>query len=405
RLTRLLANPRLDELALVLRWLKLSYHFCADAPTLADGRPLLPVLVDTTYFEPFACLVASVPCGSRGLPVALTTYHRTTLDACFPPEATWPDPDMPLLAPGHRHPRPAPAAAQVARWATQNRIEEQLWRVLTHLVSPAVRPVFVGDRGFARAELFRSLQAAGHDFVIRIDAETHVQVNPFALPAPAATALACAPGARRWVPQGTYGADARVPVHLLAVHDPDQAEPWFLATTLASAEAAEQLYRRRMRLECSNRDWKTGVLLREGDDHHALTNPLHLHRLLLALAAAQWGCALVGLQAWHDLPTTPTAPAPTLLETLPPRLPPPRPRHGARRGPPRSRPPPARMGGPRPACPRGCGASPPAAGSATCAWGSKSCAHPICAGWSAASSAGSAITCGPPPPCGAPGSA
>jgi len=326
RLTRLLSNPRLDELALAVRWLKLSYHFCADAPTLADGRPLLPVLIDTTYFEPFACLVASVPCGSRGLPIALTTYHRTTLDACFPPEATWPHPDTPLLAPGRRHPRPAPAAAQVCGWASQNRIEEQLWRVLTHLVSPAVRPVFVGDRGFARAELFRSLQAQGHDFVIRIDAETHVQVNPFALPAPAATALACAPGARCWQPQGTYGADARVPVHLLAVHDPDQAEPWFLATTLASAAAAEQLYRWRMRLECSNRDWKTGVLLREGDDHHALTNPLHLHRLLLALAAAQWGCALVGLQAWHDLPTAPpapTAPAPTLLDTLPPGAVPP----------------------------------------------------------------------------------
>ncbi len=84
RLTRLLANPRLDELALVQRWLKLSYHFSADAPTLADGRPLLPVLVDTTYFEPFACLLASVPCGSRGLPIALTTYHRSTLEACFP---------------------------------------------------------------------------------------------------------------------------------------------------------------------------------------------------------------------------------------------------------------------------------------------------------------------------------
>ena len=88
RLTRLLSNPRLDELALVVRWLKLSYHFSADAPTLTEGRPLLPVLVDTTSFEPFACLVASVPCGSRGLPIALTTYHRTTLDACFLPAAT-----------------------------------------------------------------------------------------------------------------------------------------------------------------------------------------------------------------------------------------------------------------------------------------------------------------------------
>src|SRR5207245_10469162 len=108
----------------------------------------------------------------------------------------------------------------------------------------------------------------------------------------------CAAGARRWQPHGRYGADARVPVHLLAVHDPDQAEPWFLATTLTSAEAAEQLYRWRMRLECSNRDWKTGVLLREGDDHHAITNPPHLHRLLLALAASPRRFALLGLPAF-----------------------------------------------------------------------------------------------------------
>lgn len=78
-LTRLLHNPRLDELAPTACWLKLSYHFRVDAPTLADGRPLLPVAVDTTYFEPFACLLAGVPCGSRGLPIALTTYHRTWL--------------------------------------------------------------------------------------------------------------------------------------------------------------------------------------------------------------------------------------------------------------------------------------------------------------------------------------
>src|SRR5438067_10702848 len=47
RLTRLLANPRLDELALTVRRLKLAYHFSADAPTLSDGRLPLPVLVDT----------------------------------------------------------------------------------------------------------------------------------------------------------------------------------------------------------------------------------------------------------------------------------------------------------------------------------------------------------------------
>jgi hypothetical protein len=323
RLTRLLANPRLDELALSVRWLKLSYHFSADAPTLADGRPLLPVLVDTTYFEPFACLLASVPCGSRGLPIALTTYHRTTLEACLPPEATWPPPQPPLRAPGRRHPAPAPSAAVVARWPSQNRIEEQLFRLVRHLVSPALRPVLVADRGFARAELFQHLQAHGQDFVIRIDAETHVQRNPFAVPGPAAQVLACPPGERRWYPQGTYHATERVPVHLLAVHDGEQAEPWYLATTLPDAAASELLYRWRMRAECTHRDWKTGVLLREGDDHHALTQPLHLHRLLLVLAAAEWLCALVGLQGWRDLPTAAgSAGAATPLDAVPPLTPP-----------------------------------------------------------------------------------
>src|SRR4051794_2234878 len=185
RLTRLLANPRLDELVLAQHWLKLSYHFSADAPTLADGRPLLPVLVDTTYFEPFACLLASVPCGSRGLPIALTTYHRTTLEACFPPQATWPTDAIALDAPRRCQPRPAPASAVVERWASQNRIEEQLLRLVQHLVSPARRAVIVGDRGFARAEWFRTLQAQQQGFVIRIDAETHVQRNRFAIPRPA----------------------------------------------------------------------------------------------------------------------------------------------------------------------------------------------------------------------------
>ena len=318
RLMRLLANPRLDELALAQRWLKLSYHFSADAPTLADGRPLLPVLVDTTYFEPFACLLASVPCGSRGLPIALTTYHRTTLEACFPPAATWPTPHPALPAPSRRAPKPAPSAAVVEPWSSQNRIEEQLLWLVAHLVSPALRPVIVADRGFARADLFEHLAARHLDFVIRIDAETHVQQHAFALPGPAAEVLACPPGERRWYPQGTYHSTERVPVHLLAVHDPGQAEPWYLATTLPDAAAGELLYRWRMRLEATNRDLKTGVLLREGDDHHALTQPLHLHRLLLALVAAEWLCALAGLQAYQEFAPAerPTA-APPPPESLP----------------------------------------------------------------------------------------
>ena len=335
RLGRWLSNPRLDELALTQRWLKLSYHFASEPPVLSDDpRPLLPLLGDTTYFGPFAGLLATVPCGSRGLPVALTTYHRRELTACFPPRASWPAPVGATVPPRRGRSGRPPAAALVQRYASQNRIEEQFFALVQHHVSPGLRPVFVLDRGFARAALFRCLRRRRVDFVIRIDAETHVQVPPTAPWQPAAQALALAPGECRWYPEGRYGADARVPVGLLAVWDPGQEQPWFLATTLPEPAAAATLYRWRMRTETTHRDAKTGVLLREGDDHHTLTQPLHLHRLLLALATALWLCALVGLQAWQDLPqgpavaedlprVSPEAPLPEAYWTAGPALPPP----------------------------------------------------------------------------------
>ena len=92
RVGRFLDNPQLDETALFVRWLKLTYRFGADLPQAPNERPLVPLLLDTVYFPPFAMLVCTVPCGSRGLPVALTTYHRQELAACFPPRTTWPSP-------------------------------------------------------------------------------------------------------------------------------------------------------------------------------------------------------------------------------------------------------------------------------------------------------------------------
>ena len=75
---QLLPNPRLDELALAVRWLKLSDYFSAGAPTLAAGGPLWPVLVDTTYVEPFACLLACVPSCNPRRQASLNAYDTTS---------------------------------------------------------------------------------------------------------------------------------------------------------------------------------------------------------------------------------------------------------------------------------------------------------------------------------------
>lgn len=319
RLGRFLANPRLDELALSARWLRLSYRFASDLPDDVPERPVLPLLLDTTYFDPFAALIGSVPCGSRALPIAHTTYHRTALTACFPPRATW-SPHAAGSCPARRRrgQRPTPAAATVRAFRSQNQIEAELIDLLWQLASPSLRPVLVADRGFARASLFQALGAQQRDFVIRIDAQTHLRLAPDGPSAAANLAVPLTPGQRRWLVGVLYQQEQQVPVNLLAVWEMGQAEPWYLATTLERADWTETLYRWRMRIECGNRDEKTGVVLREGGDQHGLRNVLHLHRLLLAVCAAHWFCALSGLQALHDLPSRNGAPPSRPLETAPP---------------------------------------------------------------------------------------
>jgi len=292
----------------------LSYRLGSDPPgqPTSTEHPLLPVLLDTTYFEPFAALIAAVACGGRALPIAYTTYHRHHLRACLPPRRGWSVTEVHRA----RQPYPTTVAARPRSFRSQNLIEQELLDLVAALLTPSLRLVVVADRGFARASLFTSLIAQKRDFVIRFDATTWVQLAPDGPGQPAQEALALQPGQRRWVPGGTYHQHDRVPVNLLAVWDEGQAAPWYLATTLERADWAELLYRWRMRIENSNRDEKSGVLLREGGDAHAVHSVLHLHRLLLGVCVAQWLCALVGLQARQEL-AAPEPPTPALERALP----------------------------------------------------------------------------------------
>lgn len=313
RLQRFLANPRLDEPTIFYRWYRLAVHFSSDVPEAAE---ILPVLLDTTYFQPFAALIASVPCGGRALPIVFTTYHRRKLQACFPPVERWPDPDATIAQPARRRHQPLQAAsATVQYWTSQNHIEEQLLNYLWSFVTPTQRIVIVADRGFARASLFRWFLAYQRHFVIRFDGDTWLHL-PEGQVGATKQVLALQPGQRRWLPQALYGQEDRVPVAVLAIWDVGQKEPWYVATNLSNANVTETCYRWRMRIEAGNRDDKSGVVLREGGDQHQLTAGLHLHRLLLANLCLHWLAALTGLQAHHDLPN-PQAVAPALEQVAP----------------------------------------------------------------------------------------
>lgn len=312
RLGRWLDNPHLDEVGLYARWLRLAYHVGDDVPGQPRPLPLVPLVLDTVYFEPFAVLAATVPCGSRSMPVALTTYHRTGLAACFPPRERWPGP---FLADRRRD--APPAAGVPERFWSQNHIEERLLDLVWDLLSPALRGVLVADRGFARASLFEHCRARGRDFVIRIDAGTHVRLPGDLASRPVAQALPVRPGARLWAPDASYQQEAHVPLGLLAVWAPGYKEPWYLGTTLERADWTEQVYAWRMRCEATHRDCKGGLLLRHSGDQHRLTSLPHMHRMVLALALAEWLAALVGWQALADLPRLAAPPAPA-AEAMPP---------------------------------------------------------------------------------------
>ena len=288
RMEHFLSNPRLDEAAIFVRWFHLTLRFGADPGACSGESPILPLLLHTTSYEPFAALIASVPCGSRGLPITLTTYRRYTLEACFPPAA-------------RRGQRVAPASSVPEVHWSQNVIEQQLLDYVWSFLTPGLWIVVVADRGFARASLFRWLQAQQRDLVICFDGDTWLSL-PDGTTGPTQEVLSLQPGQCRWLPVAYYSKEERVPVAVPAVWDANQSEPWYLANTCPEPRTTETLYRWRMRIECGNRDEKSGVILRESGDEHRLTATLHLHRLLLVVLCAHWLAALVSLQAHHDLP-------------------------------------------------------------------------------------------------------
>jgi hypothetical protein len=101
----------------------------------------ISALLDLTYLEPYAFLVASVPKGGRALPVGWQAFRRNLAG------------------------EPVDSQNQI--------IDRMVGQVLARIPS-TLTAVVVGDREFARASFFRFLTTQQRDFVIRVDNETWV---------------------------------------------------------------------------------------------------------------------------------------------------------------------------------------------------------------------------------------
>ena len=252
RLCRFLNNPRPDEEALMQHLTRLSYSVCRSPGVL------LPLLLDLTYFEPFAVLSVAIPRGGRGLPIAWRAYLRN-LEG---------EPEL-----------------------SQNAIIETVLTRAMENIATAIEKVIIADREFARAEFFRFLKRQSTHFTIRVDAETWVLHPNYTGPL---GKMGLRPGGKRlWFVCAKYGKEEQEVINLLAVWAEGQEEAWFIASDLEDPTQVERLYRKRMKIEHGFRDWKHHLRLK---GTVKVQSAKRLFRLVTGLTVLYWYVCLVGMR-------------------------------------------------------------------------------------------------------------
>lgn len=223
RLHRVLANPRLDPRGVTEGLARLVFG--------RRGQGLWPIIFDQTKAGATQALVAGVPFEGRTLPLAVYTFEY-------------------------------PWVERAAK--SQNYLEEVFLLDLEEALPRGVRGVFIGDRGYARAALLRQSGQLGRVYIIRGRGGTQVEYQGRRLKLKELPAL---PGQALRYPLVRYQAQERVPVDVVVFHDPTFREPWYLLVPPGSkrvlpTETVVALYRERMQVEHSFRDFKTHLGLR-----------------------------------------------------------------------------------------------------------------------------------------------
>jgi len=221
RLHRFLGNHRLDPRGVTEGLARLILG--------KRGPGLWPIVFDQTKAGSTQALLAGVPFEGRTLPLAVYTF-----------EYPWKE------------------------LKSQNWLEEVFLADVEEALPAGAKAVFIGDRGYARASLLRSSARLDRLYVIRGRAGTKVeyqgrQCKLGELPVETGKAI-------RYCGV-LYQAQQRVPVDVIAFHEAGFKEPWWLLVPAGSAKilptrTVVALYRERMQVEHSFRDFKTHLGLR-----------------------------------------------------------------------------------------------------------------------------------------------
>ena len=188
RLYRLLRNPALDGTEMTPLLMRLALG--------AQPSGWIPIVVDQTTVHGVPVLMAGVRVAHRVLPVAFVCYEYATIRK------------------------------------SQNLIEEALLLLITACLPPGCKPVFIMDRGYARASLLKQLRGLNIPFVIRGLSHTIVRVGDQRR---SLGRLRRRAGRAIRYTDVAYQDTVQEPVDVVVFHDRAFQEPWFLLVPAGSS--------------------------------------------------------------------------------------------------------------------------------------------------------------------------
>ncbi|MEW5901384.1 MAG: IS4 family transposase, partial [Acidobacteriota bacterium] len=245
RLHRFLDNPRFSNESLSAGLLRLA--------TGGSLPSLVPVLVDQTAVGQIQALTASYPVEGRAIPLAMTTFEYTELNS------------------------------------SQNLLEEDFLRRLAGAL-PGVRLVWIMDRGYARVALLVLCRKEDWLFVIRGRAQVLVEYQEQGQHKRVSLARLPHRQGKACRYRGVFYQDQeKERVDIIVYRERGFKEPWFLLVPADSeeilpTESVVQLYRSRMQIEVSFRDFKSWLGVR--GLRLKARKAARLNRLLTGLAVA-----------------------------------------------------------------------------------------------------------------------
>lgn len=260
RVTRFLDNKNFRMINLTTDLARLTYL----------KEDLLPIIIDQTQIGDVQVISANVPSEGRSIPLAISTFEYTKIER------------------------------------SQNLIEEKFLTTLSSCLPKGIKAVQIADRGYGKSILLKNRLQRKELFIIRgkRDVVIHYEENKKTCRKSLGRLKHSLGKARRYR-NCLYQGKKEIKVDVIVYREKSFKEPWFLLVPsgkedILSTERVVELYRRRMRIEVTFRDFKShlgvrglSLKVRKGERLDRLLGALVLtYILLLILGIGEIGQSL-----------------------------------------------------------------------------------------------------------------